>query len=78
MLRKNLNLIDQEFQKDKYFAEQFLDILKSKHNLSSILKTMKSLGILQRYIPEFGEVVGQMQFDLFHVYTVDELSLIHI
>ena len=75
MLRKNLNLIDQEFRKDKYFAEQFLDILKSKHNLSSILKTMKSLGILQKYIPEFGEVVGQMQFDLFHVYTVDEHTL---
>ena len=75
LLRNNLNLIDQEFRKDKYFAEQFLDILKSKHNLSSILKTMKSLGILQKYIPEFGEVVGQMQFDLFHVYTVDEHTL---
>ncbi len=75
LLRNNLNLIDQEFRKDKYFAEQFLDILKSKHNLSSVLKTMKSLGILQKYIPEFGEVVGQMQFDLFHVYTVDEHTL---
>ena len=75
LLRKNLNIIDQEFRKDKYFSEQFLDILKSKHNLSSILKTMKSLGILQKYIPEFGEVVGQMQFDLFHVYTVDEHTL---
>jgi len=75
LLRNNLNLIDQEFRKDKYFADQFLDILKSKHNLSSILKTMKSLGILQKYIPEFGEVVGQMQFDLFHVYTVDEHTL---
>ena len=72
LLRKNLSLINQEFRKDKYFAEQFLGILKSKHNLSSILKTMKILGILQKYIPEFGEVVGQMQFDLFHVYTVDE------
>ena len=72
LLRKNINLIDQEFKQNKYFAKQFLEILKSKHNLSSILKTMKSLGILQKYIPEFGAVVGQMQFDLFHVYTVDE------
>ena len=33
---------------------------------------MKTLGILQKYIPELENVIGQMQFDLFHVYTVDE------
>jgi len=72
LLKRNSNLIDNQFRKNKTFANQFLKILRSKHNLSSILKTMKDLGILQKYIPEFGEVVGQMQFDLFHAYTVDE------
>ena len=72
LLKKNLNLIDHRFRKNKDRAKQFLEILKSKHNLSSILNSMKKLEILQRYIPEFGDVVGQMQFDLFHVYTVDE------
>ena len=75
LIKKNLNLIDENFRKNKIFANQFLKILGSKYNLSSILRTMKSLGLLQRYIPEFSDVVGQMQFDLFHVYTVDEHTL---
>ena len=72
LIRNNTNLIDKDFRKDQIYATQFIDILKSKHNLSSILKTMKTLGVLQKYIPDFSKVVGQMQFDLFHVYTVDE------
>ena len=72
LLKKNLKLIDEKFRKNKDRARQFLEILKSKYNLSSILYSMKKIGILQKYIPEFAEVVGQMQFDLFHVYTVDE------
>lgn len=72
LIRKNISLIDKEFRRNEHYANQFLEILKSKYNLSSILRTMKSLGVLQKYIPEFDSVVGQMQFDLFHVYTVDE------
>ena len=67
-----MNLIDKKFREENFYSEQFLEVLRSKYNLSSILKTMKTLGVLQAYIPEFAEVVGQMQFDLFHVYTVDE------
>ena len=33
---------------------------------------MKQLGLLKRLIPEFGEIEGQMQFDMFHIYSVDE------
>ena len=72
LLKNNLNLIDAEFRNDLKYSSKFLEILKSQYNLSSILKSMKSIGIIQKYIPEFEEVVGQMQFDLFHVYTVDE------
>ena len=72
LIKKNINLIDKKFREEKSHSEQFLEILRSKYNLSSILKTMKTLGVLQAYIPEFAKVVGQMQFDLFHVYTVDE------
>ena len=72
LLRENLILIDHKFKNNQVYANKFIEILKSKYNLSSILKTMKDIGILQKYIPEFDEVVGQMQFDLFHAYTVDE------
>ncbi|MDB2628939.1 [protein-PII] uridylyltransferase [Gammaproteobacteria bacterium] len=61
----------------KYFllpaaGAQFLQILKSTTNLSTILKKLKQLGLMRLLIPEFGEIEGQMQFDMFHVYTVDE------
>ena len=72
VLKENLSLIDKDFKNNIDFSKQFLEILKSPYNLSSILKKMKRLGIIQAYINEFAEVVGQMQFDLFHVYTVDE------
>ena len=56
----------------KKLQQQFLELLKSKHHLSSILKKMKQLGILGKIIPEFELIQGQMQFDMFHIYTVDE------
>ena len=72
ILRENIFLIDKDFKNDINYSKQFLEILRSPYNLSSILKKMKRLGIIQAYIKEFEEVIGQMQFDLFHVYTVDE------
>ena len=61
----------------KYFllpeaGTQFLQILRSSTNLSTILKKLKQLGLMRLLIPEFGLIEGQMQFDMFHVYTVDE------
>ena len=52
--------------------EQFLDILRSPDRVIRELRRMNQLGILGAYLPAFGKIVGQMQHDLYHVYTVDE------
>ena len=51
---------------------QFLDILRSPNRMMRELRRMNQLGILGAYLPAFGNIVGQMQHDLYHVYTVDE------
>ncbi|MDP2878796.1 MAG: [protein-PII] uridylyltransferase [Sulfuricella sp.] len=50
----------------------FMQIIRQPRGLTHELRLMNQLGILGRYIPAFGRIVGQMQHDLFHVYTVDE------
>jgi len=62
---------DQEFLSSN-IQKSFIKLLTSKYNLSSILKKLKQLGLLKRLIPEFGEIEGQIQFDTFHSYSVDE------
>ena len=74
-LRDNLDLIDDDFRHDKRNTDLFLDIISSRYRLSSILRSMKHLGLLGRYLPEFGAIIGQMQHDLFHIYTVDAHTL---
>jgi len=48
-----------------------MELLRSPEGVSTELKRMNRYGILGRYLPEFGDIVGQMQHDLFHIYTVD-------
>ena len=62
---------DQEFLSSN-IQKSFIRLLTSKYNLSSILKKLKQLGLLKKLIPEFGEIEGQIQFDTFHSYSVDE------
>lgn len=59
------------FRDDPEVNRLFLDIMKSER-LTFTLRRMSRYGILGRYLPAFGRIVGQMQHDLFHVYTVDE------
>jgi [protein-PII] uridylyltransferase len=66
------NQINPAFRRDPGNREMFLRILRSPDRVVRELGRMNQYGVLGRYIPAFGRVVGQMQHDLYHVYTVDE------
>lgn len=70
--------IDAEFRNDPSNRASFLAIFRQQQGLTHALRRMNQQDILGRYIPAFGRVVGQMQHDLFHVYTVDEHILMVI
>ena len=76
LVRDHLYLIGDEFRKTPEVSEHFLTLLRSPHRLVSQLTRLRRYGILGRYIPEFGRVIGQMQHDLFHIYTVDAHTMI--
>lgn len=65
-------LINADFRKDPRNRAMFMQILREPQGLTHVLRRMNQTGILGRYLPAFGRIVGQMQHDLFHVFTVDE------
>jgi [protein-PII] uridylyltransferase len=75
LIRRHLHLIDDAFRADIRCTSLFMEIIRQPHGIGHELQRMHRYGVLARYIPAFGRVVGQMQHDLFHVYTVDEHSL---
>ncbi len=66
------NLIDAEFRHDIFNRATFLQILQSPRGITHVLRSMNQTSILGRYLPNFRRIVGQMQHDLFHAYTVDQ------
>lgn len=71
-LRQNLFRIDAAFRADPTNRELFMNILREPQGVTHELRRMNRYGVLGRYLPAFGAVVGRMQYDLFHTYTVDE------
>ena len=75
-IRANLDQINNNFRSDPKAKSLFLKLFKdSGTDLSNILTRMNAYGLLGAYLPSFGAIVGQMQHDLFHVYTVDGHTL---
>lgn len=73
--RRSLALITPTVRRNPVAAQVFLDILAKGKKPRRTLELMTEAGVLGRYLPEFGRVVGQMQFNMYHSYTVDEHTL---
>ncbi|TCV90173.1 [protein-PII] uridylyltransferase [Sulfurirhabdus autotrophica] len=68
-------LINPLFRRERHNRDLFMEILRQPRGVTHELRRMNQYGILGRYIPAFGRIVGQMQHDLYHQYTVDEHTL---
>ena len=76
-LSRALPHINKRFREARENRRRFMEIMRSER-LTWTLRRMSRYGVLGRYLPVFGRIVGQMQHDLFHVYTVDEHILMVI
>jgi [protein-PII] uridylyltransferase len=74
-LGRHLWLIDEEFRQNPRNHRLFLDFVRAPAGVTHELRRMNLYGVLGRYIPAFGRIVGRMQYDLFHAYTVDAHTL---
>ena len=72
---RSLWLIDEEFRQNPRHHRLFLEIVRAPAGVTHELRRMNAYGVLGRYIPAFGRIVGRMQYDLFHAYTVDAHTL---
>ena len=74
-LGRHLWLIDEEFRQNPRNHRLFLELLQAPAGVTHELRRLNLYGVLGRYIPAFGRIVGRMQYDLFHAYTVDAHTL---
>ncbi|WP_395621997.1 [protein-PII] uridylyltransferase [Sphingomonas daechungensis] len=72
---RDAKLIDDEVRKSARANALFLDVLTCVNSPELVLRWMNEAGVFGRFVPDFGRVVAQMQFDMYHHYTVDEHSI---
>ena len=75
LIRSNRHRINDDFRNNEKCRKLFIEIIRQPQGITHEFRRMHRYGILGAYIPSFENVTGQMQYDLFHVYTVDEHTL---
>jgi [protein-PII] uridylyltransferase len=74
-IRDHLYLVDDAFRQSPEINGLFLTLLRQPEGVYTQLQRMNRYGLLAAFVPAFGNIVGRMQYDLFHVYTVDQHTL---
>ncbi len=74
-ITRNLKKITHAVRKDPQANAVFMDILTAENNPEITLRHMNECGLFGRFLPDFGRVVAQMQYDMYHVYTTDEHTI---
>jgi [protein-PII] uridylyltransferase len=74
LIRQNRHLIDDKVREDPRARNLFIEVMRYP-GITNEMQRMNQYGVLAAYIPAFANIVGRMQYDLFHVYTVDEHSI---
>ncbi|MBM3280236.1 MAG: [protein-PII] uridylyltransferase [Candidatus Handelsmanbacteria bacterium] len=75
-VRASLHLIDEEVRRAPEARDAFMAILRRRQCASRTLRAMHQLGVLGAYLPEFGALTCLVQYDIYHLYTVDEHVLV--
>lgn len=75
LLQQAIPLITSDFRNQAVNKQLFISLLSQHGGINHAFVYMKRFGVLKHYLPVYAQIVGQMQFDLFHIYTVDEHTL---
>ena len=78
LITHNLRLIDADLRADPEANRLFMEILTSRKDPEVALRRLNEAGVFGRFVPDFGRVVAQMQYDMYHIYTVDEHTIFAI
>lgn len=75
LIRRNVHRIDDAFRQNRAANRLFIEAFRQPRGITDQLRRMNRYGVLAAYIPSFANIVARMQYDLFHIYTVDEHTL---
>ena len=73
---QSLDLIDDGFRRSPDARAIFSAVIRRKQRVAAAMRSMHELGVLGAYLPEFGSLTCLVQYDIFHLYTVDEHTLV--